>query len=147
MKARDIMTSNPVCVTPETSVREAARLMEQNDCGSLPVVESNGNDRLIGVVTDRDLALRILGQGRSADAKVSEAMTKNVHSVRPDANLDDVEQVMSSEQVRRVPVCDERGNVLGVIAQADLARELRKVGKKDFAEVVENISEPAGARR
>jgi CBS domain-containing protein len=140
--ARDIMTESPAVVTPETSARDAARLMEDNDCGSLPVVESRDAMKLIGIVTDRDLALRILGRGQDPNTPVREAMTRNVSSVKPDDDLDDVEQVMSSQQVRRVPVCDDQGRVLGIVAQADLARELSAVGRKDFSRVVEKISQP-----
>ena len=141
-KARDIMTESPACCTADTSAREAAQQMEQNDCGSLPVVESRDSMKLIGMVTDRDLALRILGRGQDPNTPIREAMTRNVSSVKADDDLDSVEQVMSGQQVRRVPVCDDQGRVLGIIAQADLARELQSVGTKDFSRVVEKISQP-----
>lgn len=140
--ARDIMTDNPAVCTPETTARDAARMMEENDCGSLPVVESRNSMKLQGIVTDRDLALRILGRGQNPDTPVREAMTKNVSSVRPDSNLNEVEQLMSSQQVRRIPVVDNQDRVLGIVAQADLARELGAVGTKDFGRVLESISEP-----
>jgi CBS domain-containing protein len=140
--ARDIMTDSPAVCTSQTTAREAAQLMEQNDCGSLPVVESRDSMKLIGMVTDRDLALRILGRGQNPDTPIREAMTRNVASVKPDDDLDAVERVMSGQQVRRVPVCDDQSRVLGIIAQADLARELRAVGSKDFSRVVEKISQP-----
>lgn len=141
-KARDIMTESPAVCTPETTAREAAQQMEQNDCGSLPVVENRDSMKLIGMVTDRDLALRILGRGQDPNTPIREAMTRNVSSVKADEDLDAVERVMSGQQVRRVPVVDNQGRVIGIIAQADLARELRSVGTKDFSEVVEKISEP-----
>jgi len=144
MKASDIMTSNPACCIPETNAQDAARLMEQNDCGSLPVVQDRDSMRLSGMVTDRDLALRVLGRGQGPETQVEQAMTKNVASVNPDASLDEVESVMSGQQVRRVPVVDQHGAVVGMIAQADLAREQGAVGKKDFGRVLERISEPAG---
>ena len=140
--ARDIMTDSPAVATAETTARDAARMMEDNDCGSLPVVESRDSMKLIGMVTDRDLALRILGRGQDPNTPVREAMTKNVSSVKQNDDLDAVEHVMSSQQVRRVPVVDDRGCVLGIIAQADLARELDSVGRKDFSRVVEKISQP-----
>jgi CBS domain-containing protein len=140
--ARDIMTDSPAVVTPETSARDAAQLMEQNDCGSLPVVENRNEMKLTGMVTDRDLALRVLGRGQSPDTQIREAMTRNVSSVKLDDSLDAVERVMSSQQVRRVPVVDGQDRVVGIIAQADLARELRAVGKDDFTRVVEKISQP-----
>lgn len=147
MKARDIMTENPTCITPETSARQAARLMEDNDVGSLPVVESEGNRRLMGVVTDRDLALRVLGRGESPDVHVREVMSSNVHSCRAKDSLDEVENAMAKNQVRRIPIVDENNRILGMVAQADLARERKAVGSKDLGKVLEKISEPAGVGR
>lgn len=141
-RARDIMTESPTVVTPETSAQDAARLMQDNDCGSLPVVESRNSMKLIGIVTDRDLALRILGRGQDPNTPIREAMTRNVSSVKLDDDLDELEHLMSSQQVRRVPVCDDQGRVIGIVAQADLARELKSVGSKDFSRVVEKISQP-----
>ena len=147
MKARDIMTENPSCITPESTSRQAARLMEENDCGSLPVVESDQTKRLVGVVTDRDLALRVLGRGLSPDTPVREVMSGgDVACVRQDDSLDEVEKLMGNRQVRRIPVVDQDNRVIGLIAQADLARERKKVGDKDFGKVIEKISEPAGVR-
>ena len=140
--ARDIMTDSPAVATAETSARDAARMMEDNDCGSLPVVESRDSMKLIGMVTDRDLALRILGRGQDPNTPVREAMTKNVSSVKQNDDLDAIEHVMSGQQVRRVPVVDDQGRVVGIVAQADLARELDAVGRKDFSKVVEKISQP-----
>jgi CBS domain-containing protein len=140
--ARNIMTDSPAVCTQDTTAREAAQMMEQNDCGSLPVVESRDSMKLIGMVTDRDLALRVLGRGLNPDTKVREAMTRNVSSVKLDDDLDAVERVMSGQQVRRVPVVDDRDRVVGIVAQADLARELESVGRKDFSRVIEKISQP-----
>lgn len=140
--ARDIMTDSPAVATAETTARDAARMMEDNDCGSLPVVESRDSMKLIGMVTDRDLALRILGRGQDPNTPIREAMTKNVSSVKQDDDLDAIERVMSGQQVRRVPVVDGQGRVVGIVAQADLARELDAVGRKDFSKVVEKISQP-----
>jgi CBS domain-containing protein len=140
--ARDIMTDSPAVCTAETSAQDAARLMQENDCGSLPVVENRDSMKLIGMVTDRDLALRILGRGQEASTPIREAMTRNVSSVKLDDDLDAIESVMSSQQVRRVPVVDDNDRVVGIVAQADLARELKAVGRKDFSKVVEKISQP-----
>lgn len=140
--ARDIMTESPAVVTSETTARDAARMMEDNDCGSLPVVENRDSLKLTGMVTDRDLALRVLGRGQDPNTPIREAMTRNVFSVKLEDDLDAVERVMSGQQVRRVPVVDGQDRVVGIIAQADLARELRAVGKDDFSRVVEKISQP-----
>ena len=138
--ARDLMTDSPAVCTPETSSQDAARMMQDNDCGSLPVVESRNSMKLAGMVTDRDLALRVLGRGMDANTPVREAMTKNISSVKVDDGLDAVERVMTGQQVRRVPVVDGQDRVVGIIAQADLARELS--GSKDVGRVVEKISQP-----
>lgn len=140
--ARDIMTDSPAVATAETTARDAARMMEDNNCGSLPVVEGRDSMKLIGMVTDRDLAIRILGRGQDPNTPIREAMTKNVSSVKQNDDLDTIEKVMSGQQVRRVPVVDDQGRVVGIVAQADLARELDSVGRKDFSKVVEKISQP-----
>lgn len=140
--ARDIMTENPAVCTPESTARDAARMMEENDCGSLPVVETRDSMKLIGIVTDRDLALRILGRGQNPDTRIREAMTRNVACVKPDDSLDEVERLMGGQQVRRIPVVDQNDRIVGIVAQADLAREQGAVGSKDFGRVLEKISEP-----
>ena len=138
--ARDLMTDSPAVVTPETSAQDAARMMQDNDCGSLPVVESRNSMKLVGMVTDRDLALRVLGRGLDGNTPVREAMTKNVSSVKVDDDLRAVERVMTSQQVRRVPVVDNQDRVIGIVAQADLARELGT--SQEVGRVVEKISQP-----
>ena len=137
--ARDLMTDNPAVCTPQTSSQEAARMMQDNDCGSLPVVESRDSMKLIGMVTDRDLALRVLGRGLDSNTPVREAMTKNVSSVKVDDDLKAVERVMTGQQVRRVPVVDGNGRVVGIVAQADLARALGT--SPEVSRVVEKISQ------
>lgn len=146
-KARDLMTENPTCITPETTAQEAAKLMETHDVGSLPVVESSSSKRLVGIVTDRDLALRILGRGESGNLPVRDAMSSgDLACARAEDDLDDVEKLMSRHQVRRIPVLDSEKKIVGMIAQADLARERKAVGEKDLGKVLEKISEPAGVR-
>ena len=136
------MPERPAVAPAETPPTAPARMMDSNDCGSLPIVESRDSMKLAGMVTDRDLALRILGRGQGPETPVREAMTKNVSSVKQDDDLDAVEKVMSGQQVRRVPVVDDQNCVVGIVAQADLARELDAVGRKDFSRVVEKISQP-----
>lgn len=146
MKANEIMTPTPATCTPDTTARQAAQLMERHDCGALPVAEE-GSGRLTGIVTDRDLAIRGLAHGLPADTPVRDLMTPSPHCVRPEDDLDRVEELMAREQVRRVPVTDSSGRCVGVVAQADLARALHAVGRKDFGKVLERISEPAGVER
>jgi CBS domain-containing protein len=146
MKARDIMTANPACCTPEDTARDAARLMAECDCGVVPVVEDRQSMRLVGVVTDRDLAVRGLAQGKGADARVSDLMTTKLNCCGPNDDVKEIERVMAERQVRRVPIIDERGCCIGVVAQADLARAAvttREVSDYEVARVVERISEPS----
>ena len=143
MKAKDIMTRKPKSVTPETSVREAARLMKEEDVGVLPVVDRDGSDRLIGIVTDRDIAVRHVAEGHdSSSCPVSEAMTSSVSTVREDDDVDSVMDLMGKEQVRRIPVIDERGGLIGIVAQADIVREARDDRKAE--RTIEKISDPGG---
>jgi CBS domain-containing protein len=143
MKAKDIMTKKPKCVTPETSVREAARLMKQEDVGVLPVVDREGSDRLVGIVTDRDITMRHVAEGHdSATCPVREVMTSNVRTARENDDVDEVMELMGQEQVRRIPVVDERGSLVGIVAQADIVREARDDRKAE--RTIEKISEAGG---
>lgn len=138
MKAKDIMTQNPRVVTPETTAQEAARLMKSEDTGVLPVVESEQSRRLVGVVTDRDIALRVVGEGKSS-AQVRDAMSSGVRTAKPDDDMKDVMDLMAREQVRRIPIVDEKGTVVGIVAQADLVRE---ADSKRAEKTIEAISKP-----
>ena len=135
--AGDVMTRNPRTVTPETPVREAAQLMKSEDTGVLPVVDASSK-RPVGVVTDRDLAIRVLAEGRT-DARVADAMTPNAHTVRENDDLAQVMALMAREQVRRVPIVDERGALVGIIAQADVVLQ---ADDKRAEQTVEAISRP-----
>lgn len=139
MKAQDIMTKNPRVVTPETPVQEAARLMQSEDTGVLPVVESAQSRRLVGVVTDRDLALRVVAEGK-ASAQVRDAMSSGVKTAKPGDNVKDVMELMASEQVRRIPIVDESGMVVGIVSQADVVRD---ADDKKAEKTIEAISKPA----
>lgn len=148
MKAQEIMTANPACCAPEDTVQEAARLMQQHDCGCLPVVENTGTKRLLGVVTDRDLAVRGLAAGKGPEAPVSDVMSREPSCCTPDDDVETVSRIMTERQVRRVPVIDHAGCCVGMIAQADLAREGGGVSDREVGRVVEGVSAPSdGARR
>ena len=138
MKARDIMTANPRVVTADDSISRAAEIMRDSDVGVVPVVEDSGSMRLAGLVTDRDIAVRVIAQGRDGNVNVREVMSSGLATVRPDDDLGKVTELMAREQVRRIPVCED-DRLVGIIAQADVARETsdRKTG-----DVVEKISEP-----
>jgi CBS domain-containing protein len=142
MKISEIMTKNPTTVTPGTTVRDAAQLMQREDTGILPVVESGGERKLVGVVTDRDIAIRVVAEGRGSDTRVSEVMTSSrLATLRPDADVDELMDTMADQQVRRVPIVDDRGTLVGIVAQADIVRKARDEKKSE--RTVEKISEPS----
>lgn len=143
MKAKELMTSNPACCTPDTTAQQVAQLMEENDCGCIPVVEDVELRFLVGVITDRDLAVRGIARGRSPETPIRDLMTTDVSAVKPEDELDIVEQLMGDLQVRRIPVVDEDGCCVGIIAQADLALDETE-SDAEIGQVVEAISEPRG---
>lgn len=145
MQVRDVMTKDPVCCTPSDTVRDAARLMRDNDCGCLPVVEDQNTKKVIGTVTDRDITCRCTADGKSADTAVREIMSVDPGCCHPEDGITEVERIMEQRQVRRVPVIDEKGCCIGIVAQADLARQSAKRG--DVASVVEKVSEPSAQSR
>ena len=142
MKARDIMSSNPRVVTTSDSISRAAEIMREANVGAVPVVEDSGSMRLAGLVTDRDIAVRIVAEGRDGNVNVREVMSSSLKTVGPDDDLNRVTELMKAEQVRRIPVC-EGDRLVGIIAQADVAREGRDSKTGD---VVEKISEPTRGR-
>lgn len=141
MKASDIMSPNPSCVTPETPIREAARLMKAEEVGVLPVVEREGSKRVVGLVTDRDITVRAVAEGRS-EASVADVMTANPRTCRDTESVEAVMDVMGREQVRRIPIVDERGDIVGIVAQADIVRS--EASDRKAERTVERISEPGG---
>jgi CBS domain-containing protein len=148
MRARDIMTEEPYAVTPNVTLREVARWMEELDVGIIPVVDDEG--WLQGVITDRDIVVRALAHGLGPDASVAECMTSEVATVSWDAPVRNVMDLMRRERVRRVPVTDGDGRLVGIIAQADLSVHyagLDQEREREVEEVVERISEPALPRR
>ena len=143
MKAQDIMAKNPSVVTPDTPLTDAARVMKAEDIGLLPVVESSGSRKLVGVITDRDIAIRHVAEGHtSADCPVREAMSSDVSTCTADDTVEHLMEVMGKEQVRRIPIVDERGAVIGIVAQADVVRKAHDEAKAE--ETIERISKPSG---
>jgi CBS domain-containing protein len=142
MKVKQIMTPDPACCTPDNTAREAATLMRDHDCGSIPVVEDTRGNRLVGTVTDRDLAIRGLAEGKGPDTPVRDLMTGDPVTSVPEDDVENVRQVMVQEQVRRVPVVDDNGAIVGIVAQADIAREEGAASDREVGRIVEAISEP-----
>ncbi len=137
------MTSDPAWCTPESTAREAATLMREHDCGSIPVVQSKEKRNLVGTVTDRDLAIRGLAEGKGPETRVRELMTSSPVTCGPDDEVETVREVMVARLVRRVPVV-EGGALVGIVAQADIAREEGAASDQEVGRIVEAISEPRG---
>jgi CBS domain-containing protein len=143
MKIHDIMTREPSCVTPDATVREAAQLMKSEDVGIVPVIDGQGSKTLVGVITDRDIAIRCIAEGRDANARVRDCMTANkVATCRENDDVDRAMDAMRTEQVRRIPIVDERGSLVGIVAQADIVRKTRNDAKSE--NTIEEISQPGG---
>jgi CBS domain-containing protein len=142
VRVLDIMTPNPVCCTPESTARDVATLMRDNDCGSIPVVENREANRLVGMVTDRDLAVRGYAAGKGPETRVRELMTEAPITSAPEDEVEIVREVMVAQQVRRVPVVDNDGAVVGIVAQADIALEEGAASDQEVGRVIEAISEP-----
>jgi CBS domain-containing protein len=139
-KCSDVMTRNPVCARPDDSVASVARLMKENDIGPVPIVEDNNSKRLVGIVTDRDLAIKVVAAGRDPQTTpVREVMTTNVITCRDDDDIETALDAMSTQQLRRIPVVDDGNKLLGIIAQADIATRMDSPEKT--GEVVKDISE------
>lgn len=141
MKARDIMTTDPECITPETTLQEAARLMRDGGFGAIPVVEDTSSRKVVGIITDRDIAVRHVAEGHDFRCTVRDHMTDGIETVHGDDDLSEVEELMADEQIRRVPVVDENDRLIGMIAQADLARS---DSSRDVGDTVKEISEHGG---
>lgn len=118
---RDAMTSNPRGVEMNTPVADAAQLMKTEDVGSLPVLEG---DRLVGMVTDRDIVIRVIAEGNDVQSTtVGEIASRDLVTVDPQQELDEALRLMAQHQVRRLPVVEEDGKLVGILAQADVAQE------------------------
>jgi CBS domain-containing protein len=118
---KDVMTSNPCSIDAEKSVAYAAKMMREEDVGLAPIVEG---DKLIGMLTDRDIAIRVVAEGRNPEqVKVADVASKQVVAIDPQQDLDEALRIMAEHHVRRLPVVEEGGKLVGVVAQADIARE------------------------
>ena len=136
---RDVMTSNPCTIDAEKSVAYAAKMMQKEDVGLAPIVEG---DKLVGMLTDRDIATRVAAQGRNPDqVKVRDVASKQLITIDPQQDLSEALRMMAKHQVRRLPVVQEDGRLVGVVAQADIARE---ADDSVTGRLVEEISESGG---
>ena len=135
IRCREIMTSNVQTATRDMSLREVAAIMRDGDMGAIPVVEDG---KLVGLVTDRDIVVRSVADGKDASTPVSDAMTTEIFSVSPDDFAFEAIRLMGDKQVRRIPVVDESGALAGIIAMADIALEMED--EREIAETLEEIS-------
>ena len=132
---RDVMTGSPRTIDSAGSAVDAARLMRDEDVGLIPIVES---DRLVGTVTDRDIAVRLVAEGKSpGSTRVADIASRELVTIDPDQDVDEAMRLMSKHQVRRLPVVEEDGKLVGIVAQADIAKH---VSAAQTGDVVEKIS-------
>jgi len=142
-KCSEVMTKNPVCCLPNDMVAEAAALMKSGNIGSIPVIENKQTKKLVGIVTDRDLTLKIVAEGLNAKStKVEAVMTHKVVTCLADDDLQKALDAMAEHQLRRIPVVDNDNKVVGIIAQADVATRVDQPEKT--AEMVKEISQANG---
>ena len=143
MQVKDVMTPNPACALPETPLAKIAKMMIDYDCGEIPIVENHETNIPIGVVTDRDIVCRTIGQGiNPMDLTADEIMSKPIVTVMPDMSFEDCCALMEEKQIRRVPVVDAGGTCCGIVALADIARYSTK---EAAGEIVQEVSMEIGA--
>ena len=136
----DVMTPNPICCLPTDNVITVAQTMKRENIGSMPVFDNQESKKLIGIITDRDLAMKVVGEGRDIEAtKVEAVMTRKVITCREDDELQRALNLMSEHQLRRIVIVDNVNKVVGIISQADLATRMNQPEKT--AEVVKDISQ------
>jgi len=140
MRAEEIMSSRPACCLPNTSLEQAAQMMCDNDCGELPVIDSEKSRKPIGVITDRDICCRGVAAGKSAAVEVRECMSQPVVTVTPETDLDACCRIMEENMIRRIPVVDRSGACCGMISQADIVRSLPE---NQVCEVMREVSQPS----
>jgi len=141
LRCREIMTGNVLTTTGEMSLTEAAQMMKDGDIGVLPVVETETN-KLVGIVTDRDIVVRVVAAGKGADATVADAITTELFTAKPDDFAFEAIRTMGERQVRRVPIVDDAGVLQGIVSMADVALEMED--EREIAETLEEISSGAG---
>jgi CBS domain-containing protein len=142
MKVSEIMTAAPACCSREEKAQNAAHIMRELNVGVVPIVESETDDTLVGVVTDRDLCLGIVARGVDpASADIESCMSEEIVSCRADDNVEKVVALMQKHQIRRIPVVDDNNHIEGIVSLADLTV---RGNEQDIAETITEISEPQG---
>ena len=139
MLARDVMTPDPACCSPNATLENVAQMMVHNDCGEIPVVDPTGHP--VGVITDRDIAIRAVAEGKSPDTPVREIMSQELLYCFDDQELEEVARNMADIKVRRLPVLNRDKRLVGIVSLGDLSQ---KEQPEVTAKVVSNISKPGG---
>ncbi len=138
MKVKDCMCNEVCCVQPDTKVSEVAKLMSEHHIGSIPICDNN--NCLCGIVTDRDILLRTIACNKDANTTpVSEVMTINVCSCTQNEEIGKAQSKMSEQQIRRLPVCDDKNHVIGILTLGDLCQNETRISKSEFCETLGNI--------
>lgn len=141
MKIRDMMTEQPATCSSDTPLQDVATMMRDNDCGMIPIIEHDGNNRVIGTVTDRDIVIRTLAEGNNPmQMTAGDVMSDSPFTINPEASEQEADKMMSEHKVRRLLVTDDSGNLVGVLAQADIARQQPE---DETGRVVKEISSPS----
>jgi CBS domain-containing protein len=140
MKVKDLMTQKPACATPDMGLEKVARMMDEYKVGSIPVVENKDSMKVIGMITDRDIATRAVAKGKNPlQMKAMEIMTTPVVLAKSEDDAREVARLMEKHMIRRVPVVDDSGMLCGMVAQADIAL---KTSDQITADVVQSVSKP-----
>ncbi|MDQ3131331.1 MAG: CBS domain-containing protein [Acidobacteriota bacterium] len=142
MQVKEIMTKNPACATAETNLQEIARMMVDNDCGCIPIVDGEDTKRPTGMLTDRDITVRTVAEGKNPlDLTAGDVMTEDVVTVTPEMSVEECSNLMEQKQIRRVAVVDKNGACVGMVAQADIAT---KGSEQQAADIVQEVSKANG---
>jgi CBS domain-containing protein len=140
-KCSEVMTKNPACCMPADSVSKAAQWMKKENVGSIPVIETEQSKKLVGIVTDRDIALKVVADGLDANSTtVANVMTQKVITCHIDDDLQKAVDAMAEYQLRRMPVVDNENKIVGIISQADVATRTNQ--PEETAKMVKDISQP-----
>ena len=141
MRVAEVMTQDPACSTPDSTLQRVAEMMVEHDCGEIPVVENMAGMIPIGVITDRDITCRTVAKGLNPlTMTVSECMTQPCITVTPDTPIEECCRIMEEKQIRRVPVVDESGACCGIVALADITKY---AAEPEAGELIKEVSEPS----
>ena len=139
----DVMTPDPTCCHAGDAVTNAAEIMKIEDVGAVPVVDAPDSKKLVGIITDRDIVIQVIAEGKDPkDARIEEVMSRNPVTCRPDEDIQNALDRMAQHQVRRIPVVDGKDRIVGIISQADMLTRMDQPEKT--ANVIEDISQPVG---